>query len=67
MHAAVKLLLPLFALSACSSGGEQTQPANNAASGDVDVLPVDESAATPTNELANGSAEPQGNTAEVAP
>jgi hypothetical protein len=71
MSAAAKGLAALLAMSVAACGGEQQQqPAtvNNAsAATDVEALPADESASTPSAELANGAAEPQGNTADVEP
>jgi hypothetical protein len=58
-----------LALAACGGGeAEQHDAANNSAAiSDIDTLPADESVTTPSDELANGAAEPQGNTAEVEP
>ena len=66
MSAAAKLLIALLALGAC---GKEADPAAKApeAQADVETLPPDESVATPSNQLANGAAEPQGNTADVEP
>ena len=52
--------------AACGPPPEQSQ--NNAAASDIEVLPPDESVATPTEDLANGAVEqpPAGNAAEVA-
>ncbi len=49
-----------LAVAAC---GEARQDAatNNAAATDIEALPPDESVATPTEELANGAAEPSEN------
>ena len=58
--AARSILLLAFALTACSEAPKDAET-NNAAVTDVEALPPDESAATPTDELANGAAEPQGN------
>jgi hypothetical protein len=59
MSAAARPILPLLALAlfACSEPAEETA-ANNAAPADIEALPADESAATPTDELANGATEP---------
>ncbi len=59
MRAANKLLFLSLALAcaACGSRSQQPVAASNevAANGiDVETLPADESAATPTNELENG-------------
>ena len=45
------------ALAACGQGPDGAA-SNNAAATDVEALPPDESAATPTGELANGATEP---------
>jgi starvation-inducible outer membrane lipoprotein len=58
---AVILLLAL-ALSACSDAPKDAEN-NNAALTEVEALPPDESAATPSDELANGAAEPNVNEA----
>ena len=58
--AARSIALLALALSACSEAPKDAAT-NNAAVTDVESLPPDESAATPTDELANGAAEPQGN------
>ena len=61
MSAAVRsIALLALALCACSEAPKDAET-NNAAVTDVEALPPDESAATPTDELANGDAEPQGN------
>jgi hypothetical protein len=61
MSAAARSILFLaLALSACSEAPKDSET-NNAAGAEVEALPPDESAATPTDELANGAAEPQGN------
>lgn len=62
----LRVLFLAIAAAACGQGPEQ--PANNLAANtpvDVEVLPPDESAAMPTDELANGAADPNGN--EAAP
>ena len=58
--AARSIALLALALSACSEAPKDAAT-NNAAVTDVEALPPDESAATPTDELANGAAEPQAN------
>jgi starvation-inducible outer membrane lipoprotein len=58
--AARSIVLLALALSACSEAPKDAET-NNAAVTEVEALPADESAATPTDELANGAAEPQGN------
>ena len=58
--AARPILLLALALTACSEAPNDAET-NNAAVTDIEALPADESAATPTDELANGAAEPQGN------
>jgi hypothetical protein len=45
-------------LVACSGQDPVAPEANNISSSEVDVLPPDESAATPTNDLENGADEP---------
>ena len=57
--AARSIFLLALALSACSEAPKDAVT-NNAAT-DVEALPPDESAATPTDELVNGAAEPHGN------
>jgi hypothetical protein len=57
----------LLGAAACDSRAEQPATTNNTTVTDVDTLPPDESASTPSEELANGAAEPQGNTADVQP
>jgi len=57
-------LLALIAFGLAASGcGERpaAEPADNSAVTDVEALPPDESAATPTDELRNGAAEPTDN------
>ncbi len=58
--AARSIVLLALALAACSEAPKDAET-NNAAVSDVEALPPDESVATPTDELANGAAEPQGN------
>ena len=57
MRAAASFLPLLLALAACNDAPQQAE-ANNAAATDIEALPPDESVATPTDELANGAAEP---------
>ena len=57
MRAAASLLPLLLSLSACSDAPQQAET-DNAAVTEVEALPADESAATPTDELANGATEP---------
>lgn len=54
-------------LVACSGQDPVAPEANNIASSEVDVLPPDESAATPTNDLENGDDEPVVETANSIP
>jgi starvation-inducible outer membrane lipoprotein len=58
--AARSIVLLALALSACSEAPKDAET-NNAAVTEIEALPADESATTPTDELANGAAEPQGN------
>ena len=60
--AARPILLLAIALSACSEAPKDAET-NNAAVTDIEALPPDESAATPTDELANGAADPDVNQA----
>lgn len=62
MRAAASPLAVLLALSACNDAPQQAET-NNAAVTDIEALPPDESVATPSDELANGSAEPAVNAA----
>jgi hypothetical protein len=57
MRAAASLLPLLLALGACNDAPQQAET-NNSAATDIEALPPDESVATPTDELANGAAEP---------
>lgn len=62
MSAAARILAPLWlgiAVAACGQGEQDT--ANNAAVTEIEALPPDESVAAPTDEPANGSAEPDVN------
>lgn len=65
MRAAASSLALLLALSACNDSPQQAET-NNAAVTEVEALPPDESVATPTDELANGAAEPTEEAAEPA-
>jgi hypothetical protein len=47
-----------LSLAACSKRDPVADEANNAAASEIDVLPPDESTATPTNELESGDDEP---------
>ena len=68
MPNAPRILIPLLAaaaLVACSSGEDAAEEQNITidsgpvpANADIEALPADESSATPSDELANGSAEP---------
>jgi hypothetical protein len=58
-------LTGLAALAACSSNGDQQDNRANAVEVnssvvEVDTLPADESSATPSDELANGATESEG-------
>ena len=55
--AARSCVLLALAMGACGEPPREAE-ADNAAATDVEALPADESAATPTDELANGAAEP---------
>ena len=55
--AARSILLLSFALAACSEAPKEAET-NNAAVTDIEALPPNESVATPSDELANGAAEP---------
>ena len=59
MRTAVLLLVGALGLAACSKRDPVADEANNVAAvpSEVDVLPPDESVATPTNELENGDDE----------
>ncbi|GAA4755561.1 hypothetical protein GCM10023264_23690 [Sphingomonas daechungensis] len=69
----IRFILPIVAISsilsmvACSGRDPVDDGANNAAAGpaEVDVLPPDESATTPTNELESGDDEPSNASAAV--
>jgi hypothetical protein len=60
MRAAASSLALLLALAACNDAPQQAET-DNAAITDIEALPPDESVATPTDELANGAAEPTNN------
>jgi hypothetical protein len=64
MRAAASFLTLLLALTACNNDAPQQAHSNNAAATDIEALPADESAATPTDELENGAAEPAANVVE---
>ena len=57
MRAAASSLALLLALAACNDAPQQAET-NNAAITDIEALPPDESVETPSDELANGAAEP---------
>ena len=59
MRTALLLVMTAIALGACEKRDPVADQANNAATApaEVDVLPPDESVATPTNELENGDDE----------
>ncbi len=61
MRAAASLLALSLALAGCSDAPQQAETDNAAAITDVEALPPDESVATPTDQLANGAAEPVNN------
>ena len=62
MHAVARISAMLWLGLTLSACGDAEQPSpNNTAVTDVEALPPDESAATPTDELANGAAEPNVN------
>ena len=69
MSAVSKVGAILLALAAagCSGAAEQQQQPNQVANvpADIEVLPPDESVATPTNQLENGVAQPNVNEALV--
>jgi hypothetical protein len=60
MRAAASSLALLLALAACNDAPQRAET-DNAAITDIEALPPDESVATPTDELANGAAEPTNN------
>ena len=57
MRAAASFLALSLALTGCSDSPQQGET-GNAAVTEVEALPPDESVATPSDELANGAAEP---------
>ena len=63
--AASSLALMLLALAACGQDAPREAQADNRAATEIESLPPDESVATPTEELANGAAEPAVNDAPV--
>jgi hypothetical protein len=68
--APIVMITGLMSMVACSGRDSVVaDEANNlaAAPADVDVLPADESAATPANELENGTAEPVNDGARAIP
>ncbi len=68
MRAAAKIAGPLsllLAIAACNQPAREAPANDEAAVTDIETLPPDESVATPTDELANGAAEPVDN--DVAP
>ncbi len=58
MRAAASSLALLLLVAGCGKDSRQQAQANNAAATDIESLPADESAATPTDELENGANEP---------
>jgi hypothetical protein len=58
--AARSIVLLALALCACKQAPKDAE-SNKSAVTDVEAVPPDESVATPSDELANGDAEPQGN------
>jgi hypothetical protein len=65
MRAAASFLPLLLALAACNDAPKQAET-NNSAVTEIESLPPDESVATPTDELANGAAEPADSGEEAA-
>ena len=62
MHAVVRISAMLWLGLTLSACGDADQPSpNNGAVTDIEALPPDESVATPTEQLANGATEPDGN------
>ena len=59
------LLAPMLALAACNDAPQQAE-VNNSAVTEIESLPPDESVDTPTDELANGAAEPTDGANEAA-
>ena len=66
MRAAASLLSLTLALAACNNESAEQAQTNNAAATEIESLPPDESVETPTDELANGAAEPTNGGEEVA-
>jgi len=60
-------IVSVATLVACSGQDPVAPEANNIASSEIDVLPPDESAATPTNDLADGVDEPVAPTTNTIP
>ena len=58
MRAATRSCALLALVMAACSGSPRQAEADNAVATDVEALPADESATTPSDELANGAAEP---------
>jgi hypothetical protein len=68
MPVANRALLVVLALACAGCGGHSGQATDNAVSAngmDIETLPPDESATTPTNDLENGVDEPPANTADL--
>ena len=56
---AVSLLWLGLTLASCDKAAQDEAAGNISAATEVEALPADESAATPTDELANGATEPE--------
>ena len=65
MRAAASSLVLLLALAGCNDAPQQAET-DNAAVTEIEALPPDESVETPTDELANGAAEPTDGANETA-
>ena len=68
MPVADKAFLVLLALACAGCVDHSSQATNDAVSAngmDIETLPPDESATTPTNDLENGVDEPPANTADL--
>lgn len=70
MRDANRLILAVMvaAIAACNKPASENNVAidiNNAAPGDIEALPPDESSATPSNELVNGDDNPDVNDANA--
>jgi hypothetical protein len=69
----LRAIFPIFTIAsvatlvACSGQDPVAPEANNISASEVDVLPPDESVATPTNDLANGVDEPVAPTTNTIP